>query len=119
MVTDADGICAANKTIDWIIFGNESPVDPGPINTCTSSPLFDLTTLNGTVSPAANTVNWFDGDPDNGGVLINPANNVDLSTITNGLWTQITNGPCSEAIPITTNFNDPDGEISVAETSPL
>ncbi|MEM8908159.1 MAG: hypothetical protein AAGD05_09965, partial [Bacteroidota bacterium] len=113
LLSDANGACTTSKTIDWIIFENESPTDPGPIPTCTSNSVIDLTTLNGTVSPGANTVNWFDGDPDNGGNLISPDNNVNLSNLNNGLWTQIVNGPCTEAIPITIQFNDPDGTITV------
>jgi len=115
MVTDANGICTANKTISLNLLENEIPTDPSPLTVCSENSDVDLTSFNGTVSPNANTVNWYDGDPANGGTIINPATNVDLSTLTNGLWTQVVNGPCAEAIPITLVPSEPNGTITAQQ----
>ncbi|MEM1319134.1 MAG: T9SS type A sorting domain-containing protein [Bacteroidota bacterium] len=128
-IADAEGQCTATFSRQINLFIPLTPTATA-INTCTSEGMsYNLTLNNATVNPnSGGVVQWFEEDPDNGGTRIdnlattgtNEETTFNLTTFINGggtLWAAIVNGPCREAIPITVNFNDPQGTISVASRS--
>ena len=127
MITDADGICSSSFDRTITIYDDVTPT-AFTIDTCTSgSGSYNLTIHNSTVTGGGvGTVQWFAGDPDNGGTAINTGaitpneeETFDLATFIGGggtLYANIVNGPCREAIPTTVNFTNPQGTINVASS---
>lgn len=74
---------------------------------------FNLTSLNTSIYSGTGTIEYFDGDPDAGGVAISNLSMFDLTSLSNGLYVQVTESGCTGKLPIPVTVNPmPQGNIS-------
>ena len=112
----ANGSCVAGVAIP-ISITQGPPANAITITSCANqSTMYDLTAHDSDVN-ATETVSWYLGDPDNGGTLINPATNVDLSTVQGSLWAQVSDGStCVTNVPVNIQLN-PNPTVAIPDQS--
>ncbi len=112
-ISDDDN-CEYRFRVDFI--NNISPTIIDPVITAChdNATAYDLTQHNSTVNNNSGlAVIWYEGEPDNGGTVISPDTNVDL-TLLNSLWVKINDGNCTNTIEISlTVFPQPMATCSV------
>ena len=105
-VTATNGGCAGDVDITTDIDPVPTPAD-APFEICENETSTDLTAYNETVlNGGSGTVAWYDGNPDSGGIPIDPETSADLNNVTD-LWAEMTssNGQCNTPIDITVTIN--------------